>query len=70
MDEVVYFILFHNRINYFNSYLLFVSAKGSDCGLVNVNIPTNGAEIGGAFGLLPFEIYIHLLGKVMNLCSE
>lgn len=26
------------------------SAKGSDCGLVNVNIPTNGAEIGGAFG--------------------
>ncbi|KAE9527420.1 hypothetical protein AGLY_013118 [Aphis glycines] len=24
--------------------------KGSDCGIVNVNIPTNGAEIGGAFG--------------------
>ena len=24
--------------------------KGSDCGVVNVNIPTNGAEIGGAFG--------------------
>uniref|UniRef100_A0A9I9DV77 aldehyde dehydrogenase (NAD(+)) n=1 Tax=Cucumis melo TaxID=3656 RepID=A0A9I9DV77_CUCME len=23
---------------------------GSDCGIVNVNIPTNGAEIGGAFG--------------------
>eukprot|EP00003_Mantamonas_plastica_P030410 TRINITY_DN7541_c0_g1_i1.p1 TRINITY_DN7541_c0_g1~~TRINITY_DN7541_c0_g1_i1.p1 ORF type:complete len:438 (+),score=162.53 TRINITY_DN7541_c0_g1_i1:49-1362(+) len=23
---------------------------GSDCGLVNVNIPTSGAEIGGAFG--------------------
>lgn len=49
---------------------MFVSAKGSDCGLVNVNIPTNGAEIGGAFGMLPFEIYINLLGKVMNLCSE
>ena len=26
------------------------SPKGSDCGLVNVNIPTSGAEIGGAFG--------------------
>ena len=23
---------------------------GSDCGIVNVNIPTNGAEIGVAFG--------------------
>ncbi|KAK3727971.1 hypothetical protein QZH41_015917, partial [Actinostola sp. cb2023] len=28
----------------------WMSATGSDCGLVNVNIPTNGAEIGGAFG--------------------
>lgn len=27
------------------------SPKGSDCGIVNVNIPTNGAEIGGAFGM-------------------
>ena len=24
--------------------------KGSDCGIINVNIPTSGAEIGGAFG--------------------
>jgi aldehyde dehydrogenase family 7 protein A1 len=24
--------------------------KGSDCGIVNYNIPTSGAEIGGAFG--------------------
>ena len=24
--------------------------NGSDCGIINVNIPTNGAEIGGAFG--------------------
>jgi len=29
---------------------LFVSAEGSDCGIVNVNIGTSGAEIGGAFG--------------------
>ena len=27
-----------------------VGLKGSDCGIVNVNIPTSGAEIGGAFG--------------------
>ena len=29
---------------------LFMSALGSDCGIVNVNIGTSGAEIGGAFG--------------------
>lgn len=29
---------------------LFVSAKGSDCGIANVNIGPSGAEIGGAFG--------------------
>lgn len=28
----------------------FVSAEGSDCGIINVNIGTSGAEIGGAFG--------------------
>jgi aldehyde dehydrogenase (NAD+) len=28
----------------------FMSASGSDCGLVNVNIGPSGAEIGGAFG--------------------
>ena len=28
----------------------FVSTNGSDCGIVNVNIGTSGAEIGGAFG--------------------
>ena len=27
-----------------------MSAVGSDCGIVNVNIGTSGAEIGGAFG--------------------
>jgi aldehyde dehydrogenase (NAD+) len=29
---------------------LFCSPAGSDCGIVNVNIGTSGAEIGGAFG--------------------
>jgi len=28
----------------------FMSVGGSDCGIVNVNIGTSGAEIGGAFG--------------------
>ncbi|MFC5379399.1 aldehyde dehydrogenase family protein [Aquipuribacter nitratireducens] len=28
----------------------FLSEAGSDCGIVNVNIGTSGAEIGGAFG--------------------
>nr|XP_023884420.1 aldehyde dehydrogenase family 7 member A1 [Quercus suber]XP_023884421.1 aldehyde dehydrogenase family 7 member A1 [Quercus suber] len=28
----------------------WIGPHGSDCGIVNVNIPTNGAEIGGAFG--------------------
>ncbi|KAJ0008340.1 hypothetical protein Pint_29171 [Pistacia integerrima] len=28
----------------------WLGPHGSDCGIVNVNIPTNGAEIGGAFG--------------------
>jgi len=28
----------------------FLAARGSDCGLANVNLGTSGAEIGGAFG--------------------
>lgn len=35
-----------NMGNVFN----WIGAKGSDCGIVNVNIGTSGAEIGGAFG--------------------
>ncbi len=29
---------------------LFLSGRGSDCGIANINIGTSGAEIGGAFG--------------------
>jgi aldehyde dehydrogenase (NAD+) len=29
---------------------MFLSFRGSDCGIANVNIGTSGAEIGGAFG--------------------
>ncbi|KAL9228505.1 hypothetical protein vseg_004081 [Gypsophila vaccaria] len=32
------------------SIFKWIGPSGSDCGIVNVNIPTNGAEIGGAFG--------------------
>jgi aldehyde dehydrogenase (NAD+) len=28
----------------------FLSSKGSDCGIANVNVGTSGSEIGGAFG--------------------
>jgi len=28
----------------------FLSTRGSDCGIANVNVGTSGAEIGGAFG--------------------
>ncbi|XP_037933959.1 putative aldehyde dehydrogenase family 7 member A1 homolog [Teleopsis dalmanni] len=28
----------------------WIGAQGSDCGIVNINTTTNGAEIGGAFG--------------------
>ncbi|MFT5701485.1 MAG: aldehyde dehydrogenase (NAD+) [Desulforhopalus sp.] len=34
----------HNEIE------IFLSSRGSDCGIANVNIGTSGAEIGGAFG--------------------
>ncbi|KAI3893049.1 hypothetical protein MKX03_033021 [Papaver bracteatum] len=33
-----------------NIIFKWLGPHGSDCGIVNVNIPTNGAEIGGAFG--------------------
>lgn len=33
-----------------NKVFKWLGPFGSDCGIVNVNIPTNGAEIGGAFG--------------------
>jgi aldehyde dehydrogenase (NAD+) len=29
---------------------VFLSPRGSDCGIANINIGTSGAEIGGAFG--------------------
>ena len=39
--------LFTERIGHAEQFL---SARGSDCGIANINIGTSGAEIGGAFG--------------------
>ncbi len=39
--------LFTERIDHAEQFL---SARGSDCGIANINIGTSGAEIGGAFG--------------------
>lgn len=33
-----------------NDIFNWIGPLGSDCGIVNVNMPTSGAEIGGAFG--------------------
>ena len=60
VDEVEQAIALHNGVPQglssaiFTEHLreaeLFLSARGSDCGIANVNIGTSGAEIGGAFG--------------------
>jgi aldehyde dehydrogenase (NAD+) len=57
LDEV---IRWHNAVpqglssSMFTTNLIsaetFLSARGSDCGIANINIGTSGAEIGGAFG--------------------
>lgn len=39
--------LFTNHLKHAETFL---SARGSDCGIANINIGTSGAEIGGAFG--------------------
>jgi aldehyde dehydrogenase (NAD+) len=57
LDEAIHW---HNDVpqglssSIFTSSLIssetFLSTRGSDCGIANVNIGTSGAEIGGAFG--------------------
>jgi len=39
--------LFSNNLS---NIMKWLGPSGSDCGIVNVNVPTSGAEIGGAFG--------------------
>lgn len=43
----------------------FHRPKGSDCGIVNVNIPTSGAEIGGAFGMCSLSYLFSMLESVL-----
>lgn len=42
---------------------VYYRPKGSDCGIVNVNIPTSGAEIGGAFGGYSYRFLFTILYK-------
>ncbi len=59
-DELDQAIAWHNDVpqglssaiftNSLSAAETFLSARGSDCGIANVNIGTSGAEIGGAFG--------------------
>jgi aldehyde dehydrogenase (NAD+) len=59
-DELEQAIAWHNAVPqglssamFTNSVIsaeTFLSARGSDCGIANINIGTSGAEIGGAFG--------------------
>jgi aldehyde dehydrogenase (NAD+) len=59
-DTIDEAIAYHNGVpqglssSIFTNNLLeaetFLSHRGSDCGIANVNIGTSGAEIGGAFG--------------------
>jgi len=60
VDEVEDAIAIHNAVpqglsssiftENFREAETFLSHRGSDCGIANVNIGTSGAEIGGAFG--------------------
>ncbi len=60
VDEVAEAIRLHNDVpqglssaifsDHVREIELFLSHRGSDCGIANVNIGTSGAEIGGAFG--------------------
>jgi aldehyde dehydrogenase family 7 protein A1 len=41
-----------------NQIMKWSGPSGSDCGIVNVNIGTSGAEIGGAFGGEKVSVYV------------
>ena len=47
VDQGLSSSIFTNSIR---SMETFLSQRGSDCGIANVNVGTSGAEIGGAFG--------------------
>ena len=51
---------------------VYFRPKGSDCGIVNVNIPTSGAEIGGAFGKEKYSdsgyVSLGIKRRVLGIC--
>lgn len=47
VDQGLSSSLFTNSVD---NVFKWLGPGGSDCGIVNINIPTSGAEIGGAFG--------------------
>lgn len=60
VEEISEAVALHNDVpqglssaiftDHFREAEYFLSHRGSDCGIANVNIGTSGAEIGGAFG--------------------
>ncbi|MFV2007398.1 MAG: aldehyde dehydrogenase family protein, partial [Longimicrobiales bacterium] len=60
VDEIAEAVAIHNDVpqglssaiftEHMREAEYFLSNRGSDCGIANVNIGTSGAEIGGAFG--------------------
>ena len=60
VDEIAEAVAIHNGVpqglssaiftEHMREAEFFLSNRGSDCGIANVNIGTSGAEIGGAFG--------------------
>jgi aldehyde dehydrogenase (NAD+) len=60
VDEIEHALALHNGVpqglssaiftEHVREAEYFLSQRGSDCGIANVNIGTSGAEIGGAFG--------------------
>jgi len=60
VEEIAEAVAIHNDVpqglssaiftDHFREAEYFLSHRGSDCGIANVNIGTSGAEIGGAFG--------------------
>ena len=60
VEEIEEAVALHNAVpqglssaiftDHFREAERFLSHRGSDCGIANVNIGTSGAEIGGAFG--------------------
>ena len=65
VDKTTASIICINHYKKITCCFVFFRPKGSDCGIVNVNIPTSGAEIGGAFG----KLYLYILYTLSYVLS-